>query len=173
MVLESILLGIFILPLREDESPPIAWTMMFMFQHVFINSEDLSSDPYSSIHMNATFLSWFLNAVTINMRMSRGGRLLLDVNPKGHELSEYISTKVEVNPRMLSTLKIKQSIWIMSPGGNFEVSVVGPLGILFALLKRKICRGSYKSGRFVGIPSMSPIPAICFSLVINKWPKWW
>ena len=37
--------------------------------------------------------------------MSRGRRLLLDGNTKGYEVAEYISTKVEVNPRMLSTLK--------------------------------------------------------------------
>ena len=53
--------------------------------------------------MNDTFLSWFLNVVTRNFRMSRGGRLHLDGNKKGYELAEHISTKVEVNPRMLST----------------------------------------------------------------------
>ena len=52
--------------------------------------------------------------------MSRGGRLLLDGNPKGYEVSEHIATKVEVNPRMLSTLKNAKSISSMNPGGKFR-----------------------------------------------------
>ena len=76
--------------------------MMFMLWYVFINSKDLASDPSSSNMMNATFLSWFLNVVIRNFRMSRGGRLLLDENPKGYELAENIPTRVEVNTRMLS-----------------------------------------------------------------------
>ena len=79
--------------------------MMFMLWHVFINSDDLASAPSSSTLMNATFLSRFLNVVIRNLRMSRGGRLLLDGNPKGYEVAEHIATVVEVNPRMLSTLK--------------------------------------------------------------------
>ena len=55
--------------------------------------------------MNATFLSWFLNVVTSNFRMSRGRIFLLDGNPKGCEVAEHIATKFEVNPWMLSTLK--------------------------------------------------------------------
>ena len=39
-----------------------------------------------------------------------GGRLLLYGNPKGHEVAEHIATKVEVNPRMLSTLENAKSI---------------------------------------------------------------
>ena len=31
--------------------------------------------------------------------------MLLDGNPKGCEVAEHIATKVELNPRMLSTLK--------------------------------------------------------------------
>ena len=75
--------------------------MMFMLWHVLINYYDLASAPYSSTLMNATFLYCFLNVVTINLRMSRGGHLLLDGNPKGYEVAEHIATKVEVNPRML------------------------------------------------------------------------
>ena len=60
----------------------------------------------------------------------------MDVNPKGYEVEEHIATKVEVNPRMLSTLKNAKYIWIMKPGANFETSVVGPLGILVALVRR-------------------------------------
>ena len=37
--------------------------------------------------------------------MSIGERVLLDVNLKGYEVAEHIATKVEVNPRILSTLK--------------------------------------------------------------------
>ena len=76
-----------------------------MLFHVFTNSEDLAIDPSSSTHMNATFLSLLLNIVTINFRMSRGGRLLMDGNPKEYEVAEHMATKFEVNPRMLLTLK--------------------------------------------------------------------
>ena len=37
--------------------------------------------------------------------MSRGGFFLMGGNPKGCEVAENIATKVEVNPRILSTLK--------------------------------------------------------------------
>ena len=76
-----------------------------------------ASSPSESNRMNETFLSWFLNAATINLRMSRGGRLLLNVKPKGYELVEHIATKVEVNTRILSTSKNEKFIWIMKPGG--------------------------------------------------------
>ena len=84
--------------------------MMFMLWHVLINSEDLASAPSSSTLMNTTFLSLFLNVATINFRMSRGGRLLLDGNPKGYEVAEHIATKVEVNTRVLLTFKNAKSI---------------------------------------------------------------
>ena len=60
--------------------------------------------------MNAYFLSWFLNAVTRNLSISRVERLLLDGNPKGYKVAEHIATKFEVNPQMLSTLKNEKSI---------------------------------------------------------------
>ena len=124
--------------------------------------------------MNATFLSWFLNVVTRNLRMSIVGRLLLDGNPKGYEVAEHIAKTVEVNPWMISTLKNAKSIWSMNPGANFDTSVVGPLGILSDLVKRQIGQGSSNSGRFYGRHYMSPFLAICFSLVIETWPKrWW
>ena len=69
--------------------------MMFMLWHVLINSEDLDGAPYSSTLMNATFLTWFLNAVKRNFRVSRGGSLLLDGNPKRYEVAEHIATKSE------------------------------------------------------------------------------
>ena len=72
-----------------------------------MNSEDLASAPSSSTRTNTNLLSLFLNLVITNLRMSRGGLLLLYVNKKGYELAEKISTKVELNPRMLSTLKTK------------------------------------------------------------------
>ena len=56
------------------------------------------------------FLSLFLNAVNINLRMSRGGRLIMGGNQKGYKVAEHIATKVEVKPQMLSTLKIAKSI---------------------------------------------------------------
>ena len=55
--------------------------------------------------MNATFLSWFINIVTRNFRMSRVRHFLLGGNPKGCEVAEHITTKVELNPRMLLTLR--------------------------------------------------------------------
>ena len=79
--------------------------------------------------MNATFLSWFLNIVTRNLRISRGVSLILDVKPKGYEVSEYIATKVKVKPWMLSELKKTRPNWSMKPGMNFETSMVGPMGI--------------------------------------------
>ena len=148
--------------------------MMFMLWHVLINSDDLASAPYSSTLMNATFLSWFLNVVTRNLRMSRGGRLLMDGNPRGCEVEEHIATKVEVNPQMLSTLKNAESIWSMNSGENVKTSVVGPLEFLVALVKRQIGQGSSNSGRFSERPFMSPFLAIGFSWVIETWPKrWW
>ena len=71
------------------------------------------------------------------IRMSRGGRLLLYGNSKGCEVAEHISTKVEANPRMLSTLKNAKSIWSMNPGGDFETSMIGPLIISVALVRKK------------------------------------
>ena len=67
--------------------------MIFMLWYVFINSEDLDSAPSSSTQNNATFLSWLLNVVTRNFRMSRDGRFLLDGNLKGYEALEHISKK--------------------------------------------------------------------------------
>ena len=163
-----------ILPMIEDASPPVVWTMVFMLWYVFINPEDFSGAPYSSTRMNATFLSWFLNMVTRNFRMSRGGRLLLDVNQKWYEVTEHIAEKLEVNPRMLSTLKNAKSIWIMNPGAILETSVVVPLGILVALINRQIGKDYSKSGIFSGRPSMCTFITINFSLVIETWPKrWW
>ena len=84
--------------------------MMFMLWHVFINSEDISSAPYSSTLINATFLSWFINVATRNSRISRGGILLLDVNPNGYELAEHTAKRVELNPQILSKLENKKYI---------------------------------------------------------------
>ena len=61
----------------------------------------------------------------------------------------------------------------MNPGANFELSMVRPMGILFALVGRKIGQGYSKSGIFVGRPSMSPFLAIIFSLSIETRPKRW
>ena len=36
--------------------------------------------------------------------------MILDVNPKGYEVSEYMATKVKVNAWMISTLKKKKPI---------------------------------------------------------------
>ena len=97
--------------------------------------------------------------------------MILYGNPKGYEVENNIATKVEVNPRMLSTFKIAKSICSMNLGANFETSVVGPLGILVALVKRQIGQGSFNSGKISDIPSMSPFIAIYVSLVIDTRPK--
>ena len=58
----------------------------------------------------------------------------MDRNPKEYELVDHISTKVEVNPRMISTLKNEKCILTMNPGTNLETFMVEPLGILFPWL---------------------------------------
>ena len=76
--------------------------------------------------------------------MSRGGSFIIYGNKKGYEVSEHTVTKVDVNPRMLSKSKNEKSIWSMKLGAKFETSVVVPLGVLVALVKRKIVKESYK-----------------------------
>ena len=55
----------------------------------------------------------------------------------------------------------------MNPGVNLETSMVGPVEILFVLVRIQIVQGSTKSGRFFGRHSMSPFLAIGFSLEID------
>ena len=59
--------------------------------------------------------------MTRNFRVSRGGRLLLDGNPKGCDVAEHVATKVEVFPRMLSALKNSKIHMKHEPRGNFLV----------------------------------------------------
>ena len=54
--------------------------------------------------MNANLLYLFIKVVTDNNNVYRGGLLFLDGNPKGYEVEEYITTKVEVNSWIISTL---------------------------------------------------------------------
>ena len=54
----------------------------------------------------------------------------------------------------------------MDLGGNFETSVVGPLGVLVEFVMRQIGQGSSNSGICFGRPCMGPFLAIRFSLVI-------
>ena len=144
---------------------------MFMSWHVLINSKYFASAPYLSNYTDANFLSWFLNSVIINLRMSIGERLLLDGNPKGCEVAKHMATKVEVNPRMFSTLKKAKSIWSMEPGANSETSLVGPMGVLAALVKRKIWQGFSKSEIISGRPSICTFLDFRFSLVTETLPK--
>ena len=116
VILERVLFVLLVLTLSEDASPPVFLTIMFMIWHVFINSEDLASAPSSSTWKNETLLSWFLNVATQNFRMSRGGCFLLDGYTKGYEVAEHIATKVEVNPRMISTLKKKNTFEALTQG---------------------------------------------------------
>ena len=99
--------------------------------------------------------------------MSIGGGLILDVKTKGCEVAEHIATKVYINKQIPSALKNEMSILSMNPGVKFETSMVGPLGILVALVKRQMGQGSSNSGKFSGRPFMSPFLAIDFSLVIE------
>ena len=55
--------------------------------------------------MKDIFLSQLLYVVTINLSVSRDFLLLLYVKPKGYEVYEHIATRVEENPRIISTLK--------------------------------------------------------------------
>ena len=136
--------------------------------------KNLSSATSSSTWTNANFLSLLLNVATRKFRISRGRHFLLDKNPKGYEVAEHISTNVKVNPQIISTLNNKKSIWSMSPGAKFVKSVVVPLGLWVALVRRRICQGYSKSGIFARRPSVSPFLVISFSLLIEKWPKlWW
>ena len=88
-------------------------------------------------------------------------------NTKSCGVADYIATKVEVNPHMLSTLKNAKSILSMNPGGGFETSVVGPPVILVSLVMIQTGQGSSNSGRFSGRPYMSLFIAIPFILVIE------
>ena len=72
--------------------------------------------------------------------------MLLDGNPNGFEVSEHIATKLEVNKRILSILKNEKYILSMNLGGRFDTLVVGPLGILVALVKIQIGHG-YSNSR--------------------------
>ena len=60
--------------------------------------------------MKENLLSLFLDIVTINLRMSRGGSFILGRNPKGCEVAERIALKVEVNTWILSTFKNEKFI---------------------------------------------------------------
>ena len=55
----------------------------------------------------------------------------------------------------------------MKPGTKIETSMLVPLGILVALVKRKIGQGCPKSVIFVVRPSMSPLLGIICGVVIN------
>ena len=93
---------------------------MSILRHVLINSEDIDNLTSSSTLINASLLSLFLNVVTVNLSILIGVRLILDVKPNGCEVSEYISTKVEVNPRIPSTLKTQNPFEELTQGVNFR-----------------------------------------------------
>ena len=76
-----------------------------MLLYAIIDSEDISSAPYFSGCTKAAFLSWLLNVLTRNLRILRDGCLLIDWNPKGWEVTEHISTKVDMKSQMLSTFQ--------------------------------------------------------------------
>ena len=148
--------------------------MMLMSWNALINSECLFSAQYLSTHMNENFLSWLLNVLNWNLRMSIGGSFHLDIKPKGYKVKKYIATNVEVNSRMVSTLRNEKSIWSMNPGENFETSMLAPLEILVALVTIQIGQGYSKSGRVFGRPFMRNFFYICCNPEIETRPKsWW
>ena len=148
VISSSVLFWLLLLPLSEDVSPSIVWTIQKILPVIHV--------------------------VTINLIISRGRSLLLDVNPKGYEVEDHISIKVEVHPRMVSTSKITKSVLSMNTVVIFEKSMVVPLDILVALVKIQIRQVSYKLGIFFGRTFMSTFILISFSLKIDTWPKcWW
>ena len=77
----------------------------------------------------------------------------MDRNPRRYEVAEHIATKVEVNPRMLSTLKKEKSILSKNPGRGGGASMVGPLVISVVFFRKKNCRVIPSQGYFLGDPS--------------------
>ena len=111
-----------------------------------------------------------MNPVTIHLKIPRGGRLILDGNPTGYEVAEHTATKVEVNPWITSTPKKKIHLKHESREG-FETSVVGPLGVLVALVKRQTGHVSSKSGGGFWETLDGTFFAIRFSLLIDTRAK--
>ena len=118
--------------------------------------------------MKETFLSWFLNVLTINLSMLIVGLFLMGLNPNVYEVAERIARNVEVDPQMLSTLKNWKYIWSMKPGAKFETSMLGPMGFLVALFKIQIGQGYSKSCRFVGRHFITTFLTIIFIGVFRK-----
>ena len=75
--------------------------------YIFINSDECN------------IIIMITQCSEINFRISRCGCLLLYINPKGYEVAEHKATKVELNPRMILTLKNEKSIWSMNTGAKF------------------------------------------------------
>ena len=147
--------------------------MMFMLWHVFMNSEDLYSDPYSSTMMSENFLAWFLNVVTRNLSMSRGVRLPPDVNPKGCEYAEHIATKVEVNPHMLSTLKNKKFHLKHKTRGKFWDINGWTSGYFSCLGKEKNSKGIFQVREIFCDTPHESLSYHFFSLTIETVPNIW
>ena len=120
VILESVLFGLSFFQLSADAYTPVVWNMLFIIWHLSINSEIITSYPSLSTWMNAIFIYWFINVVTKQLSISRGGLLLLGGNPKGCEVAKHIATKFEVNTWMLSTPKNVKSVLSMNPGGDLR-----------------------------------------------------
>ena len=69
-----------------------------------------------------------------------------------------------IKPTDFSKLKSTKYVWRINPGANFETSMLGPMVILVASVKKQIGQGYYKSGRFFGRPFMSPFFAVICNL---------
>ena len=99
---------------------------MFMLWNVFMNSEDLLSDLSSSPLINANFLYWLLNVLIINLRVSRGRRLLLDGNPEEYELEEIYSHTSRGKSKDDFNIKKCKIYLKQKPRENVETSMVWP-----------------------------------------------
>ena len=59
----------------------------------------------------------------------------------------------------------------MNPGGEFETSMLGPLGNSFDLVKIQICQGYSKSSELFFRTFMTPLFDIHHNLEMDKYPK--
>ena len=73
---------------------------------------------------------------------------------------------------MVLILKKAKSIWNINLGENFETSIVGPLVILVALVRRQIGQGYSNSGNLVGRPSINTLFPLSLSNGIETWQKY-
>ena len=72
----------------------------------------------------------------------------MDVNPKGYEVSQYITTKVKVNTWMISTSKDEKSNLSMNSGGGLYINDQ-TYGDFSYLVQKKILHGLTSKGYLI------------------------